>query len=297
MAPTSAEGREAEGREAAAAPTSPEARRAGQPLSGRVAYGLAALSGLLYALACPGFDAWPLALVAQVPLILALRGQTPKRATGLGWVAGLVMCVVGFYWLRELLITFAHLPVPLPSLGMVVVAAYQAGRMALVGLVFGLATRRGWPPLPVFAAAFISAELVYPELFPWYYAGCVHNALPLLQLAEYGGVFLVGALLLAPNLAIAAVLQSWLDRKAEDRPPLSQRLVGAGLLAPILLGGWGLFRIGQIRGQQEEAKSVRVALIQPNMPLVDRKGSLEKHQQMTAEARKKRPELVIWNEG
>ena len=58
-----------------------------EPLVGdRMAYGLAFLSGLLYFLAFPGIDLWPLAFVALVPLIVALRGRRPRTAAAVGWL-------------------------------------------------------------------------------------------------------------------------------------------------------------------------------------------------------------------
>ncbi|MEP7124659.1 MAG: hypothetical protein ABJE95_27270, partial [Byssovorax sp.] len=68
-------------------------------LAAAPAYGLAFLSGFLYFLAFPGIDLWPLSFVALVPLIVATRGQTAKRALGLGWLAGFTMTMFGFYWL------------------------------------------------------------------------------------------------------------------------------------------------------------------------------------------------------
>src|SRR5580692_8662664 len=83
------------------------------PLSGPVAYGGAFVSGLLYWLAFPGVDAWPLALVAWVPLLVALQGQTARRALLLGWVTGITMNVAGFWWLQGMLSTFSGFPAPL----------------------------------------------------------------------------------------------------------------------------------------------------------------------------------------
>ena len=80
------------------------------PLKKRTAHGLALLSGLLYFLAFPGVDLWPLAFVAWVPLIVALRGQTPRTGAALGWTAGFTMTMCGFYWLLEMLKTFSGFP-------------------------------------------------------------------------------------------------------------------------------------------------------------------------------------------
>src|SRR5262249_8642339 len=131
------------------------------PLGTRPAYALAVASGLLYFLGFPGIDLWPLSLVALVPLIVALRGQTPRRAAGLGWVAGFTMTMTGFYWLMKMLQDFSGFPVPLCLLFMAILCGYQAGRIALAGWLYGRAARRGWPTAWVFALAFAASELLY----------------------------------------------------------------------------------------------------------------------------------------
>src|ERR1700678_3996883 len=80
------------------------------PLPGPLAYAGAVLSGLLYWLAFAGMDVWPLAflaLVAWVPLVVAMHRQSTRRAALLGWVAGITMNVAGFFWLQTMLQTFS----------------------------------------------------------------------------------------------------------------------------------------------------------------------------------------------
>src|SRR5579884_3147339 len=171
---------------AAARPVAPPVVGA-LPLPAPLAYAGAVLSGLLYWLAFPGMDAWPLAFVAWVPLLVAMHGQTVRRATLLGWVAGLTMNVMGFAWLQQMLRTFSGFPAPLCFLFVLVVCAYQGGRIAMLGWLYGRATARGWPAATVFAAAFAASELAYPLLFPWYYGATVHRVPLLTQLADVGG--------------------------------------------------------------------------------------------------------------
>src|SRR5215472_8059143 len=59
------------------------------PLRGRLAYAGALVSGLLYFLAFAGFDVWPAAFVAFVPLIVSMHRQAPRRALALGLLSGL----------------------------------------------------------------------------------------------------------------------------------------------------------------------------------------------------------------
>jgi apolipoprotein N-acyltransferase len=162
------------------------------PLSPALAYSGAVLSGLLYWLAFAGMNVWPLAFVAWVPLLIAMHRQTTQRATLLGLVAGLTMNVAGFYWLQKMLETFSGFPGPICFLCVLIVCGYQGGRIALMGWLYGRASARGWPAGLVILAAFVTSELVYPLLFPWYYAATVHQVPALVQVAEMGGPILVG---------------------------------------------------------------------------------------------------------
>ncbi|HET9064033.1 MAG TPA: apolipoprotein N-acyltransferase, partial [Candidatus Binatia bacterium] len=47
------------------------------------------LGGAALAFAQPGFGAWPLAWIGIAPLLLAVRGSSPRRAFWLGWLAGI----------------------------------------------------------------------------------------------------------------------------------------------------------------------------------------------------------------
>lgn len=266
----------------------------------KVAYALAVAAGAANALAVPGYDLWPLSFFAWVPLIVALRGQAPRRAAKLGWVAGFSFCVVGFYWLRNVLIVFAEMPEPVPSLLMVVLCAYQAGRMALCGWLHGRLTERGWPHLPVFAGAFVVAELVFPQLFPWYFGNNTYLALPLMQVAELGGPYLTGLVLLAPNLTLAELVDWWRLPK-EARPARPHRgTLAVGLSIPVIAALYGWVRIRQVQAEQEAAESLRVALVQANQPLKKDKGvTLDAHWRLSERARAEEDgvELIVWSEG
>ncbi len=166
---------------------SDETPRSGAPLvRGRLAELGAIVSGVLYFVAFAGIDIWPLTFVCLVPLYVSLAGQTPKRATWLGFLTGLAMNLGGFYWLVGMLKTFSGFPTALCLLFTLIVSAYQGGRLALMGWLYGRATVRGWPAPIVFGAAFVASELAFPVLFPWYYAATVHNVPVLMQLAEIG---------------------------------------------------------------------------------------------------------------
>jgi apolipoprotein N-acyltransferase len=272
-----------------AAPTTP----AVGPLPARIAYPLAALCGFLYFLAFPGEDVWPLAFVALVPLIVALRGQTPRRALGLGWLAGFTMTMCGFYWLMEMLRVFSGFGVVLCAFFMAILCAAQAGRIALCGWLYGRAEQRGWPAAPVFALAFVASELVYPLLFPWYYGATVHNAVLFLQTADLGGPYLVGLVLVAANLGLAELILARRERRAPSR-----RVLAAALAVPALAAAYGYVRLRAVDAAAAAAEPVKIGIVQGNQPLMHGgRNALGVHLARTAELKRQGVDLVVWSEG
>lgn len=266
------------------------------PLAGRPAYALAALSGLLYFLAFPGVDLWPLAFVALVPLRLALRGQTPRRAAGLGWLAGFVMTMTGFYWLLEMLRTFSGFGTALCLLFMALLCGYQAGRIALFGWLYARAERRGWPQELMFALAFVASEQLYPLLFPWTYAATVHQVPVLLQLAELVGPSGPTLLLVTLNLAVAELLAARWERRRPRR-----RLLGVATVSLGLALSFGALRMHQLDGRVAAAPKAEVGLVQANMSLLGKRKNkdegLRRHLEATARLKAEGPlDLVVWSE-
>ena len=265
------------------------------PLSAPVAYGCAALSGVLYWLAFPGVDAWPLAFVAWVPLIVAMHGQTARRAMLLGWLAGLTMNVAGFWWLQGMLTTFSGFPAPICFLFLLIVCGFQGGRVAFHGWLFGRATARGWPYAPTFAAAFAASELLFPVLFVWYFAATVHQVPVLSQLADVGGPILVGLVLVAVNVALAEAVLARAERRPVALPTLA---TGAAVLA--FACGYGALRIHQVDAAAQAAPSATVGVIQANMGLTEKRSSfdegLRRHLKLSEDARARGADFVVWSE-
>ena len=141
----------------------------GVPLPLRIAYPLSFLTGLLYWIAFPGIDVWPLSFVALVPLFVALAGQRPKHGFWLGWTAGFGMTITGFYWLSYTLEVFSGFPLPLCWLFQAILCGYQAGRIGLFGWLATRGEQRGWGRGLTLALAFAASELLFPLLFPWFY--------------------------------------------------------------------------------------------------------------------------------
>jgi apolipoprotein N-acyltransferase len=271
------------------------AQRLRLPLSAPAAYAAAVGSGLLYWLAFPGRDLWPLAFVAWIPLYVAMKEQPARRAGLLGWTAGVTMNVAGFFWLEEMLRTFSGFPAPVCFLFVLIVCGYQGGRIALLGWLYGRGTERGWPRAPVFAVAFAASELLYPLLFPWYYAATVHRAPVLTQLADLGGPILVGLVLVAVNLALAEGLLAAVERR---RPDVRLLASGAGVLTVALV--YGRLRITAVDAAVQAAPSATVGVVQANMGLMEKRTSfdegLRRHLRLSRELIAKGADFLVWSE-
>src|SRR5262249_49966766 len=74
---------------------------------------LAALSGLLLSASFPSLEIAPLAWIGLVPLLLAIRGRSPWRAFGLGWITGTVFYLATCYWIVYTIGHYTAMPKPL----------------------------------------------------------------------------------------------------------------------------------------------------------------------------------------
>ncbi len=266
-----------------------------RPLAKGLAAAGAFLSGLMYFLAFPGINLWPLALVAFVPFYIALLGQQPKRAAWLGLIQGTTMNATGFYWLMSMLKTFSGFPAPVCAFFVLVVAAFQGGRSALHGWLFARVTQRGLPPALAFAGTFVAAELTFPVLFTWYFGGVMHDTPALAQVADLGGPILVGLALIGANLAVAELVVAKLERRVASR-----RVVGLGGLGLAASALYGAVRIASVDARALAGEPLHVGIVQGNLGLMQKREDpgegLRRHKRLTQELRQKGVELVVWSE-
>ncbi len=274
-----------------------------------IGYGLAALTGVLFYMSFPGLDLWPLAFIAWVPWMIGLRRTTPRQALLQGLIAGLLMGVLGFYWLLNMLQVFSGFGTALCTLFMLLLCAYQAGRYSLLGWLYVRAADRGWPAGLVFALAFAASETAYPLLFPFTFGATMHEVYPILQVAELGGPILVSLVVLAPNWAVASILDRWVRMRQAVMPgglveaflTLEFKRWSWGLFVPLAAIIYGMIRIVQVDAAVARADKIKIGIVQANMSLVakrqDRDEGLRRHTLLTKELVKRdQIELVVWPE-
>jgi apolipoprotein N-acyltransferase len=229
------------------------------PASRMTRLAVAGLAGLALHLAFPrpGWDL--LGWVALAPVLaLAVTAGTPRRAFLEGWVAGLAFFVPLLRWLTHTMTTFSTLTLPLAVLVLLLLAAYLA--LFWGGVAWALAwlrARLGARTLWLAPALWVAAELARTHLlggFPWGLLGYVPSRrLLVIQIAAWGGVYAVSALLLLVNTALAWAL---VERRW-------RAVAAAGLVGVAALGG--ALVVGRARLAPDDAPTLPVALVQGNI--------------------------------
>ena len=268
-------------------------------MNGRETLSRAALvagSAFALGLAFPRTDWDGVAWIALVPLLVLVLGRPWRAAALWGWFFGTLHFAVLLRWLNFTFQTYSAIPWPLTYGPPLLLSAYCGLYPALVaGSVAWLAARRSaaWG---VAAAPFlwVAGEWLRAHLmggFPWGTLGySQYLRLPVIQIAEIGGVHAVSFLIVAVNAALAgALVLSW--RKALSGLGLAGALVGATLW-------FGTARLHE----PLEPPEISVAIVQPSIdqPLKfdpnHARETLAIAFALTRQAAATRPALIVWPE-
>ena len=220
----------------------------------------AAAAGGALALAFPRMHWDGVAWIALAPLLAIAVQSGPRAAFFWGWLGGFTFFLGLLQWLNFTFLTFSAIPFPLTWMPTMGLAAYCGLWIALVMAIVGwIATRAPGVALIVAPFAWVAAEWGRGHLFggfPWGLLGYTQYArLPVIQIAELGGVYLVSFVVLAVNAAVAgAIVQPW------RRAVMGLALGGVLLLATL---GFGTARLG--RPVAPDIERVRVSVMQPSI--------------------------------
>ena len=278
--------------------------------------GVSVFSGLLLALAFPPFNEQAAAWFAFVPLLIMARFTAPRAAFRWGFAGGLVFWLISLSWILALSRTGG--PPVLVALGWVALSAYCAlytGAFAAAVAYLPQGRNGGATAFPasmgfVFAVPLLWVGLEYLRStmctgFPWNALGISQaRNLAVIQLAEWGGVYAVSALLMLMNGGIAVVVMRLGERAA--RRPVRRRVqleLMVGLLACALSWSIGLKSIRRTDLETRmSGASLRVAAVQPNVPQLKKWPTdygaeiMEKLTRQTELASAAGPELILWPE-
>jgi apolipoprotein N-acyltransferase len=270
-------------------------------LKSSLPFAAAVLAGLLLFFSFAPFDIALCGWIALVPLMLACAGKPLRRAAQLGWLAGVAFFLTSLFWLRH--VTWAG------TLALVVYCALYFIPFAL----FVALRRDGWRStnglknllwMAGASAVWVASEYLRSMVitgFPWNLLGVSqYRQLPLIQIAEWGGVYAVSGLMVFVNAATAVTLLQYAVRLRGPTYRVHLELMAALLLTA---AAWSLGFHTLLNRPAAEGAPLRVALIQPNIPevgnweLADPELIYERLETLTDLAiRSPGLDLVIWPE-
>jgi apolipoprotein N-acyltransferase len=222
---------------------------------------LAIFSGLLLVFAFPDWNLWSLGWVGAAPLIMAVvREQRFRRSFLLGSVTGTIFYIGSSHWVTHSMHNYGGLPMWLCYIILTIFSLTLGVFTGLFAAVLAQAIKRfsGWAILsaPIIWAA---SEWARIEVIGvgWNALGYSQAFQPaVIQVARFGGVYLVSAVMVAASTALVFAL-IYLERR---RGIIVLTAAGMIAMACVLYGQ-------SIRYQSEQEGSVSVAVVQPNIPI------------------------------
>lgn len=239
---------------------------------------LALLSALLVTLSHPfaigGFVTFGdapnglLAWIALVPLWLAIRDASPRRAFQLGWVFGSGMFLGTMYWVYIAMNSFGHINAPVSAVLTVVLCVFLGLFPAVTTwLARWLDVRHALPAATALPFAWVTVEWIRNYILtglPWSNIAYTQwRFLVVAQVADVVGLYGIVALIVAVNIAIAELFLAWRGRSAEPRAAAWRARITAALLALALV--YGVVRIRMVDAATAGLPTLPVALVQGNI--------------------------------
>lgn len=229
-------------------------------------WGAAALAAAFVVLSMPTTELAPLAFLGLAPVIVAMRTRSRWQRLRVGWLAGFVVELALFRWIPFTMTEMTSLGGPVTLAMLVAYAAWHGLRFG-VFLALAEPVRRGvvarapaLGPLAV-GLTWVAVEWAWPVIFPWALGHAVWELPGAGELLALQGVPLLSLVVVTVSASLAEL---WVDRKTARQAVrrtalallafLAATLVPAALLAP-----------------HEAAPSVRVAIVQPNYTLAEKK--------------------------
>jgi apolipoprotein N-acyltransferase len=251
----------------------------------------------LLALSFPKYGHPAVAFIALVPLLVALRGASPRRGLGLGLIAGFIHYAGTVYWTGATVSTFGGLPIIVAVLVTGLLVLYMAAYIAIFGAITAVLLRRfqiaGMWLAP---AVWVAMEYLRGILiggFPWIPLGnTMVTFLPIAQLASVTGVQGLSLLVAFLNVGFAVAAISTGRRQL--------LAAGTSIALILMVSTWGGRRLAA--NELTHGQPIRVGLIQGNIPQEEkwnpaRAGMiLDRYLQLSRQAVDKGAQFLIWPE-
>jgi apolipoprotein N-acyltransferase len=232
------------------------------------------LSGVLLALAFPGFGNPMVIFVALVPLMLAVQAASVKKAAWLGLLSGFVFFMMTLSWLGNLTGRVEGIGLQLSALlGFAVLAFYCALYFIPFAIAVSLGTKKWagdnlWKNVRFMFAVtmvWVGSEYLRGILFtgfPWNPLGVSqYENLAIIQIAEWGGVSAISAYIVWLNAGLFITFRQYTHgTRTKTYKPHFELMLGVVPVAMSIAHGMNV-----LFNRPDSHETVHVALIQPNI--------------------------------
>lgn len=258
---------------------------------------LSALTGVLYPLTFMIPYAGIISWVMLIPLFLAIEKKSSRDALKLGLLAGTLSSFIGTYWLIGTLSRFGGFPIFISVIFIVILSAYSGLALAIFSYIvtrLGFLKRPGILSVLLAASVWTSIEYLFPFLFPYGIANSQADYLPMIQIFDLFGIYVLSFIIVIVNLAIMRAL-----KKALTHSPFPTAEAVLALVLVISTVLYGFFRINEVDREIAEAPKLSIGMVQANFDFLEKTENQEEtvtemHKEMSRGLQSS--DLIIWPE-
>jgi apolipoprotein N-acyltransferase len=258
---------------------------------------LAIASAGLLIMAFPTPDVGALGFIALSPLLVAIRGEPPRRAFWWGSLTGLVFYLGSIAWVTNTMTTYGGMSLTLSVLILLALAAALAIYFGLFCAGASLLVGTAWPiELLALPALWVALEYLRTYAltgFPWALLGYTQYRMPaLLPVASFAGVYGLSFLVVLANVAVARLATA----------PKDGLRGGLLAIAVTLVMVWAAGRLSPSAPASDRSQEFDIALVQGNIdqalkwnPAMQA-ATIEQYRRLSLEAAMRSPALIVWPE-
>ncbi len=275
-------------------------------MPGKIDILLASASGVLLVLGFPLFNIYPVAWIALVPLLFALRHKNSRSSFFLGLLAGFVYFLGTLYWVYHSMYYYGGVPLVFSILLLILLSLILSLYTGIFSMLFNfISLHSSVPALLTVPVLWVTLEYIRTYAltgFPWSILGySQYTFLPLIQIADITGIYGVSFLVAACSGAVYDMARLW-PGKAKQGGPFLRWPGAAGTTVLLCLIILSLFYgTGKLR-ENDEGPKIRAGVIQGNIAQDVKwdarfqRDVIETYKRLTMTALSDNPDMLFWPE-
>lgn len=270
---------------------------------------LALLSGFLLTCSFPNINGSFVVWFALAPLLVSISNVSPAKGFILGFLTGFFHYLSLLYWVVYTTKVYGHLPAIFCGFALLIVSAYLACYFAVFSAAFVKICKKPWIMLVAGPGMWVSLEYlrsVFLTGFPWELIGySQYLRLVIIQISDITGVYGVSFLIVFVNITLFVLIlffsgKKWQKIEVSVRFTLVSAAVCVVLFCVVCI--YGKWRIQYVSLTADASETACFTIVQGNIDQATKwnkffqKSTVKKYNDLSLEAIKYRPDLVVWPE-